>query len=131
MTRRSILRVFRFLSFWLFWPGVALIIWGELTPREPDLVSAIFGWDKLEHFTAYFGLASMATLVMGLRRKLAWALAGIIFLGGALEMIQGYVGRDCDIFDFTANTIGVFCGLGVALLFLRVFDPLVAAGRPD
>ena len=48
------------LSHWLFWPGVVLIVWGELTPNPPNL-GGIFGWDKLEHFTAYFGLAGMAT----------------------------------------------------------------------
>jgi hypothetical protein len=43
---------------------VLLIGWGELTPHPPNL-GGLFGWDKLEHFTAYFGLASMATMVLG------------------------------------------------------------------
>jgi VanZ family protein len=85
----------------------------------------------MEHFTAYFGLASMATLVMGLKPRLAWAFLGIILFGGALEILQGYTGRDPDILDFTANSIGAFAGLGVGALFLWLLDPLVGARAAD
>jgi len=106
----------RLLSIWLFWPGLALIFWGELTPHPPDLGS-IFGWDKLQHFTAYFGLASMATMVIGLKPKLPPAILDIILLGGLLELLQGFTGRDPDIWDFVANSIGVLSGwiIGVAI----------------
>jgi len=61
--------ILRLLSLWLFWPGLLLIVWGEHTPHPPDL-GELFGWDKLEHFTVYFGLASMATMVIGLKPRL-------------------------------------------------------------
>jgi VanZ family protein len=130
MWKVKLLRFSQFLSLWLFWPGVVLIAWGELTPNPPDL-GGIFAWDKMEHFTAYFGLASMATLVMGLKPRLAWAFLGIILFGGALEILQGYTGRDPDILDFTANSIGAFAGLGVGALFLWLLDPLVGARAAD
>ena len=128
MWKVKLLRFTQFLSHWLFWPGVVLISWGELTPNPPQL-SGVFGWDKLEHFTAYFGLASMATLVLGFKPRLAWAFLGIILFGGALEILQGYTGRDPDVLDFIANSIGAFAGLSVGALFLKVLDPLVGAGR--
>jgi VanZ family protein len=103
----------RLLSLWLFWPGLALIIWGELTPKPPDL-GALFGWDKLEHFTAYFGLASMATMVIGLKPKLPPTILDVILLGGLLELTQGFTGRDPDIWDFVANSIGALSGWAVA-----------------
>ena len=130
MWKVKLLRFTQFLSHWLFWPGVVLITWGELTPNPPDL-GGIFVWDKMEHFTAYFGLASMATLMMGLKPWLAWAFLGIILFGGALEILQGYTGRDPDILDFTANSIGAFAGLGVGALFLWLLDPLVGARSAD
>ena len=130
MWKVKLLRFTQFLSHWLFWPGVVLITWGELTPNPPDL-GGIFVWDKMEHFTAYFGLASMATLVLGIRPRLAWAFLGIILFGGALEILQGYTGRDPDILDFTANSIGAFAGLGVGALFLWLLDPLVGARAAD
>ena len=116
------MRTGHWLGVWLFWPGVALIVWGELTPNPPDAVNQLFGWDKAEHFTAYFGLAGMATLALGIRRVLAYAVFGVIALGGMLEIVQGMTGRDADVFDFVANTLGALAGamLGVAiLLYLR------------
>ena len=84
----SLMRLLRFLAVWLFWPGVALIAWGELTPNPPALTQHI--WDKAEHFTAYFGLAVLAGsgfalidlmgLVVeaaGLPELLQWAVAGL------------------------------------------------------
>jgi hypothetical protein len=37
-------------------------------------------------------------------------------MGAALEIIQGFVGRDCDVWDETANTLGVVTGLVVGWL---------------
>ena len=113
MWKMRLVRSLRLLSLWLFWPGELLIGWGELTPHPPNLGSLV-GWDKHEHFTAYFGLASMATMMLGSRSKLVWAILGIILFSGALEILQGYTGRDPDIMDFTANSIGALGGLGVA-----------------
>ena len=73
-------------------------------------------WDKAQHFTAYFGLATMATMVLGLNRRLALAILGVILLGGALEILQGYTGRDPDIFDFWPNAVGALRGTVVAAL---------------
>ena len=130
MWKVRFLRLVQRLSLWLFWPGVALIAWGELTPHPPQL-GGVFGWDKLEHFTAYFGLASMATMVLGLRPSLIGAMLGIILFGGALEILQGYTGRDPDVMDFIANSIGAFGGLAAGALFFWLFDPLVAAPHAD
>ncbi len=118
------------LSLWLFWPSMALITWGELSPHPPDL-SGVLMWDKAQHFVAYFGLGGMATLALGVRPKLAWTILGIILFSGALEILQGYTGRDPDIFDFIANSIGAFAGLAAGMLFLWLLGSLVAAPRTD
>jgi VanZ family protein len=125
----SLMRVLRRLAARLFWPGVALIAWGELTPDPPAISQHI--WDKAEHFIAYFGLAAMATLVIGLRRSLAWAILGVIALGGLLEILQALLGRDAEFGDFIANTIGALTGLAVAALFIRCTGrgPLVGGDR--
>lgn len=124
--------LFRFLrraAVWLFWPGVALIAWGELTPDPPDAAQHI--WDKAEHFTAYFGLAAMATLVIGIRRLLLWALLGVVALGGLLEGLQYYVGRDAEWGDLLANTLGALAGFLVAALVIRLRGPLVGGSGSD
>jgi hypothetical protein len=45
---------------WLFWPALAVVAWGELTPHPPALPGPLL-WDKAQHFTAYFGLSLLAT----------------------------------------------------------------------
>ena len=61
---------------WLFVPALAVVAWGELTPHPPHLVNDLFGWDKAEHFTAYFGLCLLASLGWGLRALAGLGVAG-------------------------------------------------------
>ena len=105
---------------WLFLPALAVVAWGELTPNPPHLVNDLFGWDKAEHFTAYFGLALLAGLGWGLRRSLIWVLLGVIALGAGLEILQGMVGRDSDWHDELANSLGAVLGLTVAVIYLAI-----------
>ena len=123
-----LVKILRVLSLWLFWPGVALIAWGELTPHPPHLEGPL-DWDKADHFIAYFGLASMATMVLGLRPRLAAAIVGVILLSGALEILQAFTGRDAEILDFVANSLGALTGTLVAATILLWFrDPVLVAG---
>ena len=126
MSRERILKILRTTSAWLFWPGLALVIWGSLTPAPPQLPGP-WAWDKMDHGTAYFGLAAMATMVIGLRPRLFWAILSLIVLSAVLESLQGYTGRDPDIHDVIANSIGALAGLAVAALFWR----FLATGREE
>ena len=123
-----LVKILRVLSLWLFWPGVALIAWGELTPHPPHLEGPLV-WDKADHFIAYFGLASMATMILGLRPRLAAAIAGVILLSGALEILQAFAGRDAEILDFLANSLGALSGTLIAATILLLFrDRVLVAG---
>jgi len=123
-----LVKLLRILSLWLFWPGVALIAWGELTPHPPTLDGPL-GWDKAEHFIAYFGLASMTTMILGLRPRLVAAIAGVILLSGALELLQALTGRDAELLDFVANSLGALSGTLVAATILLLFrEPVLVAG---
>jgi len=62
---------------WLFWPALAVVAWGELTPHPPTLPGPWL-WDKLDHFTAYFGLMLLSTLGWGLRRSLVWVFLAVV-----------------------------------------------------
>ena len=122
------MKFLRVLSLWLFWPGVALIAWGELTPNPPHLTGPL-DWDKADHFIAYFGLASMATMILGLRPRLAAAIAAVILLSGALEILQAFTGRDAEILDFVANSLGALLGtLAAATILLLFRDRALVAG---
>lgn len=131
MSRAWLLKILRKASAWLFWPGVALVVWGSLTTSPPELPGP-WAWDKMDHGTAYFGLAAMATMVIGLKPRLAWVIPGLVAMSGVLEILQGYTGRDPDMHDVIANSIGALAGLAVAALFWRVLaGPLVGARRGD
>lgn len=122
------IKFLRILSLWLFWPGVVLIAWGELTPSPPHL-TGLLDWDKADHFLAYFGLASMATMILGLRPRLVGAIAGVILLSGALELLQALTGRDAELLDFVANSLGALSGTLVAATILLLFrEPVLVAG---
>jgi VanZ family protein len=92
----------------LFYPALLLVIWGELTPQPAPVVEGAN--DKLLHFIAYFGLAAMAASAIRHRRPAILAGLGLIVLGGVLEIIQGFVGRDLSLYDEFANTAGVVVG---------------------
>lgn len=102
---------------WLFWPAALLVIWGELTPHPPRL--EVVTSDKLLHFTAYFGLAGIGTTALGGRRVVLIALS-LIALGGALEILQSFTGRDAEWLDEAANSAGAVLGALCGLLFLRL-----------
>jgi VanZ family protein len=125
---KALLRWTGLAALYLFWPGVALIAWGELTPHPPDFTQ--FLWDKLLHFTAYFGLAAMATVILGVNRRTALALVGLVVLGGVLEVLQGFTGRDPEVLDEIANIVGVFSGFLVAWAFVSILRSL-SAGLPE
>jgi VanZ family protein len=109
----------RRLGAWLFWPALAVVAWGELTPHPPRLEGPLM-WDKLDHFIAYFGLALLAALAWGLRRSLVWVFLAVVSLGGVLEILQTIVGRDGEWGDFAANDLGALAGLGLAAAYLAV-----------
>jgi VanZ family protein len=113
-----------------FWPALMVVVWGELTPHPPKLPGPWL-WDKLDHFTAYFGLALLATLGWGLKRSLVWVFLGLVALGGSLEIVQSFMGRDGEWSDFFANDLGALLGLGVAAAYLVVPRRLVEGARRD
>lgn len=114
-------------ALYLFWPGVLLVTWGELTPHMPAWTQLF--WDKSLHFTAYFGLAAMATLTLGFSRRLLFALVALAAFGGLLEVLQGFTGRDPDIHDEIVNVIGLVIGFLIARVFTVVMRPRVLVGE--
>ncbi|MBI1329046.1 MAG: hypothetical protein GC166_03975 [Alphaproteobacteria bacterium] len=129
MSRQKIIGWSRAAAFWLFWPALALVIWGEVIPATGIEIHA---WDKLLHFLAYFGLSALAYRATGGGRKGIWAAAALAFLGGILEIVQGMVGRDMSFWDEVANTLGAATGALVAEAYLRLRPTIHRLlGAPD
>ncbi len=111
------------LALYLFWPAFLIVAWGELTPN-PEAIEALV-WDKALHFTAYAGLAGMAALALKTPRHILWAALALMAVGGALEILQGFTGRDPDIYDELANVLGATTGATAGWALIRLLRPKI------
>ena len=77
----------------------------------------VLPWDKAEHFVCFYALAAIGAFAFP-RMRAVWLAAGLIALGGAIEVVQGLpmVARDSDWKDWAADTIAVGCALGPLLI---------------
>jgi VanZ family protein len=75
--------------------------------------------DKLEHFVGYLVLALWFA---GIYPKSRYPLIGfaLLVMGISIEALQGamHLGREADLRDVYANTVGTVCGLTLALAWL-------------
>jgi len=81
--------------------------------------SGVPGSDKSHHFLAFFALTLPLSFAQS--RHALWITPLAVAYGGAIELIQPFVGRDKDAYDFLADALGAGGGaaLGVALYWLR------------
>lgn len=119
------------LALYLFWPAIALVAWGELSKDQAAQQIEALAWDKALHFIAYFGLSGLVCLALKDWRRVLVAAVSLVLFAGALEIVQGWVGRDMDIFDELANALGVLCGTaaGFAIVWLLSPKPLAATRK--
>jgi VanZ family protein len=97
----------------LFWATLAFTLFAALSPaaQAPTLMP----WDKAEHFTAFYVLTGIASAAFP--RRPLW-LVGLLLsgLGGAIELVQGQIGRDCDVFDWVADSLGILAVIAPSAL---------------
>jgi VanZ family protein len=94
---------------------VGAIVYSSLAPSLALPTPA--GFDKIEHFTAYCGLALWFTGLYP-RARYWQVVAGLLALGLAVEIAQGamHLGRSAEALDMLANAVGVAAGLLLALV---------------
>ena len=102
----------------LFALAYASVLAASLAPQA-TLPSADVS-DKVEHFVAYAGLALLGAWAF--TRRLRRVTVGLIIGGVGVEVLQATMpfGRQGDVVDALANSLGVALGMGLALLVLRV-----------
>lgn len=84
-------------------------------PRNPIPPEAGVS-DKLQHYLAYAGLATLAAWWVAVRRPMTLRQYCAIMLsmalyGAADEILQSLVGRETDLLDWRADMIGAATGL--------------------
>jgi hypothetical protein len=79
--------------------------------------------DKIIHFSAYTGLATILMIGFPIR----WSLVGLMILAlisYGIEFLQPFNGRSGDFYDGMANTFGVSLGAGIGLFIKWIFSYL-------
>lgn len=82
---------------------------------------SLFGWDKLDHISAFVALTLLARA--GWPSAPRWrTFAGLLGYGLVIELIQSLpvIGRTGSVTDMVANAIGIALGLAVALWLGRL-----------
>jgi VanZ family protein len=93
-------------------------------PLSSPLPVEKFSIDKVFHFTAYAILAGLLAISWQLTsgiltsRHLRWAWCAVAVFGALDELTQIPVGRDCSIWDWSADVAGAATGL-LAFFWLR------------
>jgi VanZ family protein len=113
--------------------GVAAGIWLLSSRTILPQPKGILGYDKLQHFLAYGVLTGALALWFSpgwIKAHAFKAIAFAVCLGSAYgivdEVHQYFVpGRDCNVWDWLADTIGAILGA-----FLAVFFRLKLAQKP-
>ena len=121
MTAAGMLKPLRFPRVWLglWWLAIVVTIVVCLIPPPPLALPQ--NSDKVEHFLAYFLLASAAVQIYRTRAALLWAGAGLVLLGVGIEFLQGALTTDrmADPMDALANIVGVVVGMATVFTPLR------------
>jgi len=116
-------------SFWV--TAVAVFLAAVIPPSDhpPDL----FGWDKANHFFAFYVLAVIGAAAFP-RSSLVVLGLGLAGFGAAIEVIQAIplLQRDCDIVDWLTDSAAVLAALGpLAIFHWRAgFDRPAPSGPP-
>lgn len=91
-----------------------------LLPSALPLSADLPGNDKLHHLV---GFAVLALPTATLAPRLTWGVLPLLALyGGLIEVVQPWVGRERDLFDLSADLLGLLVGLGLGLLLHRFFE---------
>lgn len=117
MAAVSPIKPLRHARFWLSLWGAAVLAVIVVCLIPPPPLDLPQNSDKVEHFLAYFLLATSAVQVFATRRALWVAGVGLVLMGVGIEWAQGALtdNRMADPIDALANTSGVVAGMLIAL----------------
>jgi VanZ family protein len=111
LSRRQKLTI---ISLLVYWPGVFILAHIPI----PQLVYKAQVSDKSLHFLAYLVLVFLLWFAISPDKKVNWRKAAVwwvlfvaVWYGVVDELLQGYVGRNCDVTDFFADLAGTLTGL--------------------
>jgi len=109
------------LAKFVFW--AALLFTFVCASLPPDRAPQLVPWDKAEHFIAFYTLTALALAAFPRHSLLRIAVLLSVF-GAGIELVQAlpFIHRDCDFWDWVADTIAIAATLAaLALVPLRTY----------
>jgi VanZ family protein len=115
----------------LYWPAFFVLTHIPI----PESIRRAHVSDKCLHILGYMLLTFLLWYAFKPQRKVRWREASpwlvvlvVLLYGIADEVIQGFVGRSCDVRDLAADMIGAIIGLSVMSIFTFWPAGLVVTG---
>ena len=97
-----------------------LIGLATLTPVEE--LPAVSGSDKLYHLISF---AILTLPIAVIRPKAVWVIFILsVVYGGAIEVLQPLVDRNCELADFLADASGAMLGMALSRAFGRLLPTI-------
>ncbi|WP_332677709.1 VanZ family protein [Brevundimonas sp.] len=101
-----------------------VVVVGSMIGPFQNIEAASNIWDKAAHFVS-FGLILWSIGVLWRRLPRTLAALSALALGGAVEIVQGMVGRDASWGDLLADALGILAALLLWAIWRR-FQPRTA-----
>jgi len=100
---------------------IAVVIgMATLTPVEE--LPAVSGSDKLYHLISF---AILTLPIAVIRPKAVWVIFILsVVYGGAIELLQPLVDRNCELADFLADASGAMLGMALSKAFGRLLPTI-------
>jgi VanZ family protein len=115
-------RVFRILTLAVA-AGILVL---SLIPKPPEIPVGIHYADKIAHFIAYLVLSFLVFASVSEGKLIGAALITVLVVavlcvvfGGLIEILQMFTGRQAELWDLVADSIGAVCGALVSARLLR------------
>ena len=107
--------------------AMCIVALSLLPMRDLPQIPEFRGFDKLVHFTMYFIFSTLFCWALKAELNYLWLLLIIpvtVGWGVFMEFMQQrmHLGRNFDVYDMIANSVGVFIGLLLYLLIARKFS---------
>lgn len=103
-----------------FWFTLLVVLGLALWPGQGG-APRLFGWDKLEHMSAFATLTALGRFAFPSLARV-WLALGLTLFGIAIELLQliEILNRSTSIYDVGANTVGIIAGLAAAAVAARI-----------
>ena len=117
-------------AFCATWMIALIILWFTLTPQALPKSQSL-PLDKVAHIAAF---TALVLPVAWMAPRSLWLLVPLALgLGGAIELLQPFVGRGREVADFIADAMGVVAGLIIGTGLRQLWRPSVTHSKktPD